>query len=318
MKVLVTGASGFAGSHLFRHFAALACNMYGSGRSEKAPEGFSEYGEYIQMDFAKPLKGKKTFDTIIHCAAETNPSAAKQSLSKSNTRASAILRDEFECSKMIYISSSSVYDYGINIPESSAGSGMSSYGRSKYESEEILKKGIGRNYNSLCILRPRAIYGSGDRQLLAKLLHLNSGGVLNWPGRQDTVSSLTHIQNLCEAAEACFRKESSGITEYNIADNKVYNLFNSVNSLLEETNEIKLKPRFSGAWRLLPLLKLLYGNNGKHFELKQVSSSLTLDITKIKNELNFTPRHEFSASDIARWYHQKQADKFPVHSWPWL
>lgn len=318
MKVLVTGATGFAGSHLFRHFAELGCHMYGSGRGEKAPEGFSEYGEYIQLEFGKKIKAKKSFDMIIHCAAETNPSAGSKSLNDSNTLASTLLRDEFECGKMIFISSSSVYDHGLNITENNAGKGLSAYGRSKFESEEILKKGIGKHYSSLCILRPRAIYGSGDRQLLAKLMHLNSGGVFNWPGRQDTVSSLTHVMNLCEAAAAFFKSESSGISEYNIADSKVYNLFHSVCSLLEETSEMKLRPRFLGAWRLLPVLKLFYGNNGKYFEVKQLSSSLTLDISKIKNELNFIPRHEFSASEIAGWYHTKQADKFPVHSWPWI
>jgi nucleoside-diphosphate-sugar epimerase len=141
------------------------------------------------------------------------------------------------CPLFIYISSSSVYD-NLQIihreDEPVDVQMLSAYGRSKRMAEEWL---IAQDWSrrTLVILRPRAVYGKGDRQLLPRLMRLVRGGRVFIPGDMRVQSSLTHIGNLCAAVEHSiphFTQHPGGVHLFNVADAAPYDMREAVDALL--------------------------------------------------------------------------------------
>ena len=75
MRVLITGAAGFAGGHLARHLAAAGHELVGVGRSPESPVDF----EYTTLDLLDADAVNSTFarvqpDWIAHLAADASVS----------------------------------------------------------------------------------------------------------------------------------------------------------------------------------------------------------------------------------------------------
>ena len=75
---------------------------------------------------------------------------------------------------------------------------LSDYARSKYEGEQLLR---GRPLLPWTILRPPAVYGPGDREMLP-LLKMIRRGLLTHAGPRDQRLSLLHVDDLANAIVA--------------------------------------------------------------------------------------------------------------------
>jgi nucleoside-diphosphate-sugar epimerase len=107
---------------------------------------------------------------------------------------------------------------------------LSGYGRSKLLAEGILQKTW---VNDSCfILRPRGIYGAGDKVLLPRLLKLVRHNKMIRPGSMNVHLSMTHFSNFAMAVESCLHSQKKGFTTYNVADDKTYVLYDIVKKLL--------------------------------------------------------------------------------------
>jgi len=75
-RILITGASGFLGSHLIKHFCDLGFEVVGGKRENSNLERLNGYREkirFINLDQQKSLKNffqEKTIDAIVHTACE--------------------------------------------------------------------------------------------------------------------------------------------------------------------------------------------------------------------------------------------------------
>lgn len=79
------------------------------------------------------------------------------------------------------------------------------------------------------MLRPRAVYGPGDQQLLPRLIRKARSGVLPLPG-PDVRLSLTAVENL---ADACLQAADWPPGAYNIADADSYSRDDAVLQVLQ-------------------------------------------------------------------------------------
>src|SRR5215208_2511232 len=73
MRVLITGAAGFAGGHLAAHLADGGHELFGVGRTPESPVDF----EYVTLDLRDPNQVADTFrraapDWIAHLAADAS------------------------------------------------------------------------------------------------------------------------------------------------------------------------------------------------------------------------------------------------------
>jgi 2-alkyl-3-oxoalkanoate reductase len=107
--------------------------------------------------------------------------------------------------RLVVIGSASVYDPRVshaNARERDApvppGRYLNAYGRTKAAQEGV----VGARRPDAVILRPRAIWGPGDRTLLPRVMARARGGVLPLPGGGRRPVSMTYVDSLVDAVVA--------------------------------------------------------------------------------------------------------------------
>jgi nucleoside-diphosphate-sugar epimerase len=313
-SVFITGATGFVGAAMLRYFAGNGWEVTGSSRGA-APVALQEKGNYLQADIAFPMPAQIA-EVVIHSAALASDTAAKKDLWQANVVGTQHVYEATRVSKVfVFISSSSVYDGRREIhveDEAVDPAQLSAYGQTKRAAEDWLLQQDWRT-RTLVILRPRAIYGVGDRVLLPRLLNTVRRGRIVVPGDMRVQSSLTHVGNLCRAADrsiAYCESQPGGSHIFNVADANPYEMRTAVQQLLSAVTGETL------AIRSLPLSHLYFlAGLAERFHIQlslsrlalhSVSRNNVLELRKIRETLGFEPEHHLEAAiaDIAHWAKQ--------------
>jgi len=323
--ILITGATGFVGAHLIRHYTKSNFNVTALGRQKIPPKALLKTGtKYYQADIAKDNLPLKT-DIIIHTAGLANDTAKWKQLYETNVIGTKNLISNVENKLFIYISSASVYPVSDKLHSENEAINpdlLNDYGKSKYLAEQLLQ-----GYNSYVILRPRAIYGTHDRILLPRILDMKKGNRIIAPCDIYKSISMTNIHNLIEATDLCIKHHSKISNQiYNVADDTIYNLHNVIKSLFEtiHNREFRIVSIPYSASNFLGNTFKLLGIKSKlnKTSLDMVCNNHILDITKIKTELGYLPKSDFDAAlpQIKQWIADKDIKKYinnPQNE-PWL
>ncbi|MFF2077889.1 NAD-dependent epimerase/dehydratase family protein [Kitasatospora sp. NPDC058162] len=222
MRIAITGAAGFCGSHLARAAAHLGLDVTCHGRRP------GPVGRHQPWDATTADPDFTGADLVVHCAAAVadlppghRAEAHQHAVNVTGTR--RVLRAAAG-RPLVHLSSASVYDprtttaAPLTEDHPTAAGHLNAYGRTKAAAEHhALAAGA-------VVLRPRAVYGPGDPHLLPPLLARARRGLLPLPG-PDTALSLTAVANLTDACLAAL-----GLTAtppwppgaYNIADPAPY------------------------------------------------------------------------------------------------
>jgi dTDP-4-dehydrorhamnose reductase len=164
-RILITGASGFLGSHLVK---GLAKDTTVSGTFLKHREGIPPCGSFL-MDLTDPssirqaLKERK-FDVIIHTAAVTNPDQCeknRRTAYQTNVQGTETLAEAArkEGALFIYISTDLVFDgKGRDYSESDPPRPCNYYAETKLKGEEVVQNLCGK----WMVLRTALMYGWGN------------------------------------------------------------------------------------------------------------------------------------------------------------
>lgn len=214
VRIAVTGASGFCGGHVARAAAAGGAQVVCVGR-RPGPLGEHRFWDAAQAD--PDLTG---VDLVVHCAAAVGDpapgSAAEALMHAVNVAGTERLLGAAGGRPVVWVSSASVYDPRADrslVTEDHPRTGqLNAYGRTKAAGEALALAG------GAVVLRPRAVYGPGDTQLLPRLLSRVRAGTLLLPG-PDVMLSLTAVENL---AEACLAAAGWPPGAYNVADAEPY------------------------------------------------------------------------------------------------
>ncbi|MGW8379356.1 NAD(P)-dependent oxidoreductase [Streptomyces sp. ODS28] len=210
----VTGASGFCGGHVARAAHARGARVIALGRRP------GPVGEHRYWDASRGAPDLSGVDAVVHCAAAVGDpvpgSPGEAAMRAVNVDGTARLLEAAAGRPLVWVSSASVYDPRRDrslVTEDHPRSGqLNAYGRTKAAGERLaLDAGA-------VALRPRAVYGRGDTQLLPRLLDRVRAGTLLLPG-SDVPLSLTAAENL---ADACLAALSWSPGPYNIADATPY------------------------------------------------------------------------------------------------
>ncbi len=161
----------------------------------------------------------------IHCAGLADDKSDRKNLLRVNKEGTENIFNNIRADHFIYISSASVYPpNGLlhSEEEEIEESQLSDYGFSKLKTEQWLEAQTGRK-KKITVLRPRAVYGQGDRVLLPRILQLKKGPFVIKPGSLGYKISLTNIENLLQATAAVIKSENEYPFDiFNIADNPTY------------------------------------------------------------------------------------------------
>lgn len=307
-RIFITGSTGFVGASLVRHFAAQSWDVRALGRGA-APKALLDLAHYVQADLRNPIPAQSA-KVVIHAAALASDSASWADLEQANVKGTQhVFEATKDCPCFIYISSSSVYPLAKPEHEESETidiQQLSPYGRSKRLAEAWLleQDWSGRK---LFILRPRAIYGVGDRVLLPRLMRLVRLGRIVSPGDMRVQSSLTHIKNLSAAIDLCIDADRTGAHIFNVADQEVYEMRAIVQGLLSEIHgrELPFWALPLGALQSAAdfLERIGWSRQFTPYALAAVSKASVLNLQKIEVELGYSAPATLwdSIPGIAAW-----------------
>lgn len=213
-RIAVTGASGFCGAVVARAAAAAGAEVVSVGRRP------GPVGRHVPWDAARDIPDLTGVDAVVHLAAAVGDPAggvaAEAAYHAVNVAGTVRLLRAAADRPVVWVSSASVYRPGGGpqpIREDHPTDGQRTvYGRTKAAGERLALAG------GAVVLRPRAVYGTGDRHLLPRLLAAVRRGRVPLPG-PDVPMSLTAVENL---ADACLAALDWPAGAYNVADAAPY------------------------------------------------------------------------------------------------
>ncbi len=203
--ILVTGASGFVGTHLIRR--AVAEGDHVIAIDLKKPREVHENVEYITMDVADlgDFVPSRPVDTIFNFAAvHTTPGHPFHEYYQTNVMG-ALGATEFaeknDVKEIVFTSSISVYGPSEEMKtEESEPKPESAYGYSKLLAENIHRAWHRRHPETkLVIVRPAVVFGPGEGGNFTRLAGLMKKGFFIYPGRKDTIKSKIYVSDLLDA-----------------------------------------------------------------------------------------------------------------------
>ena len=193
--IAVTGATGFIGKAIYSQLLAHDFPVRALIRSpRKASSPVYRDAEIIHGDLADPDSLRRLVDgadAVIHCAGSVR-GATQAQFDRVNVEGTGNLLQAIKTSatrpRLITISSLAARE-----PQ------LSFYAASKHRAEQLLKS-EGDDI-PLTILRPPAVYGPGDRELLP-LFRLMARGVALTPGSPSARFSMLYVDDLSSAVIA--------------------------------------------------------------------------------------------------------------------
>ncbi|RLG43979.1 MAG: hypothetical protein DRN81_05480 [Thermoproteota archaeon] len=242
----ITGASGFIGSHICRHFKLLGVDFI--------PLDIRSRGRnYIDVrDYGSVERSLGDCDAVIHLAALID---ARESSSRWKDYYETNITGTFNVAKfcrdngmnMVFASSAAVYGAPqARATESTPANPLNFYGYTKWIGEELIRKLLDR----YVILRLSNVYGP-ECHGLVRVLTERDGIVINGDGNQKR--DFVYIDDVVSAFQAAVSTDFSGTL--NIGSGKsitvneavgiAENIFGkSYAKTFRETNEVKLEYDF--------------------------------------------------------------------------
>ena len=321
MKILITGANGSLGAFLTKYLSEKGHEIIASGRDNTPPKNLLKYAEYKKFDITQSIDFPEV-DIIIHTAAVSDDNASLSDLVNTNVAGTEkIINATKWCKKFIHVSSSSVYVPSNKLIDESMqgaqnGMKLSPYGKSKLMTEKVLTEKS--NYESCFILRPRALYGVGDKKILPRLLKMEHNNTIKHPGKMSINVSMTEYSNMGHAIDLCIDSERKSINIYNVADENPYILIEAVRKFTKAIYGFELKEKEIPIW--IPKIMSVFRIGGiSPLLIRALTMDMALDISKIKTELGYSPQSNIdnSLKNISDWVTKiggteilKKADKY--------
>jgi len=255
------------------------------------------------------------YDYIFHLAGLTKARSADEFF-HINTKGTenlikAVAEKNSKLKRFVYLSSLSAAGPSTNgtpLQEDSSPSPVSNYGRSKLEGEKAVLK-----YKDLIpftILRPPAVYGPRDKDLLIFFKMLKKGIFLDW-GK--CYYSLLYVDDLIQGIILSAESREAEGKIYFLSDNKLYTndeIANEISSALN-TKVMRLRlPKF-----IMPFCSFIGERTNKHGiinrdKMRELAYSHWIcDSEKAKKEIGFIPK--VGIKEGIKW----TADWYRIQRW---
>jgi nucleoside-diphosphate-sugar epimerase len=324
MKILVTGATGFAGGYMLEYLKEKYPDVYlaGTGRNvgkaeELRSQGYNMItGALTDPEFIKDKLGE--FTHVIHSAARSSIWGKYDDFFRDNVLVTTNLLDNIEhLERFVYISTANIYfnfkdRVGVKEDDVLPKNYVSYYPVTKLIGEkEVL------NYNSRPVhtisLRPRGIIGRGDTTSMPRILKAYEEDKIKIIGKGDNVIDFTSVKNLAHAVYLSLTsgKETSG-QAYNISDDETFGFW----SLMDETTKRMGYDKKIGkipypivyfAASLSELIAKIRGGyepSLTRYAAGVMKASFTLNNDKARQQLGYKPiiRSLDSLNEFLEWY----------------
>ena len=234
MKTLVTGGTGFTGSHLVRRLIERGDQVRVlDNKPGLFHDDLKELGAEISIgcvsDRELVRKAAEGCEVVFHLAAafrELNvPRTYYEKINAEGTRIVAEACHDFGVRRLVYCSTCGVHGNITKPPgdESSPITPEDYYQYTKYLGEEEVQKFVAKGL-SANIIRPAAIYGPGDPQRFGILFRLVKKGRFLMFGNGKTYYHPLYVDNLTDAFLKAAESDRGNGEAYLIADDTYWSL----------------------------------------------------------------------------------------------
>lgn len=328
-KVLITGATGFVGSHVAKVLRsrgmAVRCLARKTSRLNLIDSASLEIA-YGDVTLPETLgSALKDVDGIVHCAGLTKARSAADYF-RVNQQGSQNLylasqRFQGRISKIVHISSLAALGPSVAwqpITEESTPRPVSDYGWSKLAGQRVAESFM--QDLPISILIPPAVYGPGDVDFRV-YFRLAALGIAPLPGGAPRYLSLIHVKDLAEAVVLALTADKSNRRSYLVEDGCIQTwagVADTIDHALGRTSRRVHLPPFTAriAGTLGDLFSWVSGravllNSQKVEEILQ--AAWICSAQRIRDELGFRPSYslERGFGETLAWYRQQTPRAFP-------
>jgi len=316
MRILVTGANGFVGKSLCLSLLTKSYFIRRAVRTATNDPELNNISELCCVGEIGPETGwrdaLKNIDVVVHLAARvhvihdvsTDPLSAFRQVNVAGTERLTRQAAAAGVRRLIYISSIKVNgeESPVAYTEKSTSIPQDAYAISKWEAEQKLHQVAAETGLEVVIIRPPLVYGPGVKANFLQLLNFVKRGIPLPLAEVENRRSLIFVENLVDAIIACVdRPEAAGQT-YLVSDG-------------DDISTAELIRRISHALgrpdRLFPfppgIMRMAGRLLGQSAAMDRLLGTLTVEVSKIRNDLNWTPPYtmEQGLAETADWFMQR-------------
>jgi nucleoside-diphosphate-sugar epimerase len=304
----VTGGSGFIGGALLRRLAGEGWRIRALARSERSAARVAEAGaEPVEgeLDSVEAMTaGAEGCELAFHAAAHVSDWGPREEFERLNvegTRNVVAACEAAGCRRLVHVGTEAALMAGQPLVQADETAPLrpdspAPYSSTKARAEQIVREANQGGLETV-VLRPRFVWGPGDTSVLPGLVEAVESGTFRWVDGGRHLTETTHVDNTVEGLVLAAEKGRPG-EAYFVTDGEPIEFRDFITRLLA-TQQVEVPdrnvparlvrasaPLVEGAWRLLrrrshpPITR---------FASWFASQECTIDITKARTELGYTP-----------------------------
>ena len=272
-KVLITGGSGFIGSHLTKRLVNLGADVSVTVKYKSIIDNvrLSPIWNNLNIieadlrntDSLKPLS-KKHFDIVFHLAAYNHVGDSfihvNESLMSNAIATANLLESDIDFGRLVYTATSEIYGYQENVPfnEDFLPFPISPYAIGKYSGELYARMKNHENNMPIVFIRPFNTFGpyQSDRAVIPELIIkcLKNIPIETTEGKQ--TREFNYVDNIVDGFIAIGTNEPINNEPINVGSNHeipIAELVKTIHKLCESESELRigaLENRPTEIWRM--------------------------------------------------------------------
>jgi nucleoside-diphosphate-sugar epimerase len=327
MRLFVTGANGFVGSNLCRHFRAKGWEVYGLVRPTADLHFLDGLGvELVVGDLCDPgsFVLPEGLDFVVHAAAITSDTAGDDACRRNILEPAINLAAKIEAlapgpRRVIVISTALVLGFAAaEISEERPGRSAEfiSYTRFKIESEKYFLSRWREAGLPVVVLRPGDIFGPNDRVTCGRLLKAIERGAPAVVGNGRSRFGYCFVGNLVQAVDLALAKEGIEGRAYTVTNGRLPTwgeFFGGLQAALGRKQRLYVPAwaGFAAAGLMAGIKKLRPGFEPplNYYRIKRIVTETTYDISRTVADLGYAPDDDVARQirEIVDWYRSEKS-----------